>query len=357
MVNKQYYDGTKLLSLKDINGNNPEIYICTANRTGGKTTFFNRWAVNKFQQGKGKFMLLYRYSYELDDVADKFFKDIEDLFFQGYCMKSIRRSKGIYHELILMDKNLIECENYEGTSCGYAVALNNSDQIKKLSHIFNDVERIIFDEFQSETNHYCPNEIRKFISVHTSVARGQGQQTRYVPVVMIANPVTIINPYYVELGISSRLRDDTKFLKGDGYVLEQGFVETASRALKESPFNRAFKNNAYIAYSSEAVYLNDSKSFIEKPSGKSSYVCTLKFDGKDYAVREYPETGIVYCDDSVDGTYPVRITVTAEDHGINYVMLKQNEFFLSNLRYYFEKGCFRFKDLRCKEAVLKALSY
>ena len=26
-------------------------------------------------------------------------------------------------------------------------------------------------------------------------------------------------------------------------------------------------------------------------------------------------------------------------------------------RYFFEKGCFRFKDLRCKEAVLKALSY
>ena len=26
-------------------------------------------------------------------------------------------------------------------------------------------------------------------------------------------------------------------------------------------------------------------------------------------------------------------------------------------KYYFEKGCFRFKDMRCKEAILKALSY
>jgi hypothetical protein len=47
-----YYDGTKLLSLKDINGNDPEIYICTTNRTGGKTTYFNRLLVNNFIKKK-----------------------------------------------------------------------------------------------------------------------------------------------------------------------------------------------------------------------------------------------------------------------------------------------------------------
>lgn len=35
----KYYDGTKLLSMLDINGNKPEIYMCTTNRTGGKTTY------------------------------------------------------------------------------------------------------------------------------------------------------------------------------------------------------------------------------------------------------------------------------------------------------------------------------
>ena len=52
-----------------------------------------------------------------------------------------------------------------------------------------------------------------------------------------------------------------------------------------------------------------------------------------------------------------KITITTEDHEVNYVMLKRNDMFLTNLRYFFEKGCFRFKDLRCKEAILKALSY
>ena len=51
----KYYDGTKLLSMKDINGNTPEIYMCTTNRTGGKTTYFGRLCVNRFLKHKEKF--------------------------------------------------------------------------------------------------------------------------------------------------------------------------------------------------------------------------------------------------------------------------------------------------------------
>ena len=342
----KYYDGTKLLSMLDINGNKPEIYMCTTNRTGGKTTYFGRLCINRFLNHGEKFALIYRYNYELDNIVDKFYKDLGSLFFRGHEMTSKRRASGIFHELFLDEK-----------SCGYALSLNSADQIKKYSHLFSDVMRMIFDEFQSETNHYCNDEVKKLLSVHTSVARGQGEQVRYVPVYMLSNPVSIINPYYVEMGISSRLKDETKFLRGDGFILEQGFIEGASKAQKESGFNRAFSNNTYVSYSSESVYLNDSKSFVEKPQGKSRYICTLKYMGSDFGIKEFGEQGIVYCDDKPDSTHPMKITVTTNDHEINYVMLKRNDFFLTNLRYLFERGCFRFKDLRCKEAVLSALSY
>lgn len=341
-----YYDGTKLLSLTDINGNRPEIYMCTTNRTGGKTTYFGRLVVNRFLDKREKFGLLYRYNYELDDCAEKFFKDIGELFFNGYTMTSKKRAKGIYHELYL-----------NGEPCGYAVSINSADQIKKNSHFFSDVKRLIFDEFQSESNTYCPNEIKKFISVHTSMARGQGEQNRYLPVYMLSNPVSIINPYYVELGISSRLTDETRFLRGDGFVLEQGFVESAADAQKSSGFNKAFSRNSYVAYSSESVYLNDNKAFVDRPQGVGRYMATLKYNGQTYGIREFADAGVIYCDDRADETFPLKITVTTDDHELNYVMLKRNDLFLFNLRYYFERGCFRFKDLRCKEAVLKSLSY
>ena len=186
MNNTQYYDGTKLLSMKDLNGDTPEIYICTSNRSAGKTTYFNRLGINRFLKNGDKFAVLYRFSYELSECADKFFKDVGLLFFKGKTMTSVARAKGMFHELFL-----------DGISCGYAIALNNADQIKKYSHLFSDVKMIIFDEFQSETGKYCADEVRKFISIHVSLARGQNEQVKYLPVYMISNPVTILNPYLI----------------------------------------------------------------------------------------------------------------------------------------------------------------
>lgn len=346
MSESKYYDGTKILSMKDLNGETPELFMITTNRTGGKTTYFNRWCVNRFKKDDEKFMLLYRYSYELGSVADKFFKDINTLFFPKDVMTAKVVDKGAYVELFL-----------NKVPCGYAAAINNADQVKKHSHVFSDVQRILMDEFQSETNHYCSGEVTKFLSIHKSVARGQGQQYRYVPVIMLSNPVSIINPYYTELGISARLRDDTKFLRGNGFILEQGYNEGASEASKLSGITRAFSSNKYTAYANEAIYLNDNKAFIERPHGKCMYICTLRYKGKDYGVKEYADAGVIYCDDRPDITHTVKISVTTDDHNINYVMLKKNDFMLSNLRFFFEKGCFRFKNLHCKEAVLSALSY
>ena len=343
-----YYDGTKLLSLKDINGNTPEIFICTSNRTAGKTTYFSRMLVNRFlKQGK-KFALLYRFNYELDDCAEKFFKDINTLFFNGMTMTSKRCANGIYHTLFLDDK-----------PCGYALTLNSADSLKKFSHLLCDADAIYMDEFQSETNHYCSDEVRKFRSIHTSLARGQGKQRRYLPVYMCGNPVSLINPYYVALDISTRLTEDTKFLRGDGFVLEQGYNKSADISQQESGFNRAFKDTAYGNYASQGKYLNDNLSFVEKPdtNERPKYLATIKYLGDEYAIKEYKELGIIYCDNKADTTFTYKISVTTDDHNVNYVMLRANDFFITQMRYFFERGCFRFKDLKCKEAILKLVSY
>lgn len=347
MSESEFYDGTKLLSMVDLDGMKPEILMCTSNRSGGKTTFFNRYVVNRWKRGKGKFILLYRWDYELDEVADTFYKEIGNLFFPNTFMTSKRHKKGLYHELFINEK-----------SCGYAVALNKADALKKVSHLFVDATVILFDEFQSETNHYCPEEMRKFKSLHDSFARGGGKQVRFLPVIMLSNPVSIINPYYVDLGISSRLTNDVKFLRGHGFVLEQGFNKSASLFHEASSFHRAFAGDDYTAYSSQGVYLNDNQAFIEKPEGTDGkYVATIKYKDKSFAIREYPSQGIIYCDDKYDRDYPFKISVTTDDHNVNYVMLKNNDMFLLNLRFYFNHGCCRFKDLQCKEALMTAISY
>lgn len=341
-----YYDGTKLLSLPDLSGNKPELYILTGNRSSGKTTFFNRLAVKRFIKKRQKTAFLYRFNYELEECANKIFKDIQGLFFPNYTMaqKNICSDKAV--ELFLNDE-----------ACGYGIALNNADDIKKYSHLLSDTDYIVFDEFQSESNHYCNNEIAKFINIHKSIARGQGKMSRYVPVYMISNCVSLINPYFVEMGISDRIKSDTKFLRGNGYVLELNFNENAANASKLSGFEQAFSSNQYVAYSSQNVYLNDNLSFIENIKHPMKYVCTLSYMGNYFSIKECEKLGILYCDTKIDHTFPYRIAVTTDDHKINYVILAKNQVFIKSMRKFFENGCFRFKNQLAKQALLKLISY
>lgn len=341
-----FYDGTKLLSLQDLNGKKPEIYMTTGNRSSGKTTWFSRYAVKQFKTKHKKFCLVYRWNYELSDCADKFFKDIQRLFFPNDYMDEKRRANNIFVELFLNDE-----------SCGYCITLNNADSLKKFSHMLSDVDMMIFDEFQSENNHYCPNEIKKLLSIHMSIARGGGQQVRYVPLYMISNKVSLINPYFLSLGISDRLREDTKFLKGDGFVLEQSYLSGVADKQLESGFNRAFANEDYIAYATQNVYLNDSSAFIEKPTGNSTYLATIRNNDKDYAVRYYPKDGLYFMDKAVDDDFKIKLSFNAVSHEANYVMVGTTNAYAIMLRSTFERGLMRFKNQECKSAFFEMLKY
>ena len=341
-----FYDGTKLLSLLDKNGNKPEIYICTSNRSAGKTTFFSRYLINKFKKEGKKFGVFYRYNYELSSSATAFFKDINYLFFPQDELTGENRANGKFVELFLNE-----------IPCGYAIAINNAEPLKKYSHFFSDIEHIMFDEFMSESGKYCPHEIDKFISLHTSIARGQNKQVRRVPVYLIGNPITLLNPYYAALDISNKLNSKTKFLRGNGFVLEQGFNSAANDAQKASLFNTAFQKSNYVDYAAEGKYLSDNSAFIAKLSGKNNYILTIKYKNEMFALKEYPDLGIVYCTDIVDISFPRKIALTTDDHDINYIMLEKFSPIIGILKKYFEKGVFRFKNLKCKKVVLDLLSY
>lgn len=345
MKNK-YYDGTKLLSLKDINGNTPEFIICCGNRTAGKTVYFNRLMANKWLKRHEQFALVYRFKYSAPSLADAFWGDIGTLFFPEHKFEGKVQEGGTYVELYLDDE-----------LCGYGLCLNSRSRIKELSHLFNSVEYMLLDEFQSEDNKYCSDEIRKFRSVHESVARGKGHQVRFVQTFLVGNCISLINPYFVAFGLSERIQKNTKFLKSNGLVLEQTLNESAREAQQNSAFNSAFIDNRYLDYSSQNVYLDDNMTFIEKMSGENRYLLTIVYKGEEYCIRSYEDRGVMYCGKNVDKTFSYRISITTDDMRPNYVMLKNNEQVISYLKYFFNQGCFRFKNLQCKEAIIHMLAY
>lgn len=347
-----YYNGQKLLSLKDKNKNTPEIFISTSNRSAGKTTFFGKYVMDNFMKKGDKFILLYRYAYELNDVADKFFTDIHNLFYPDYIMTQKMREKDTFAELSIQK---IGTDNV--IPCGYAIPINKADNIKKCSHLLSDATVILFDEFQPESGQYCANEISKFQSIHTSLARGNGEQVKYLPVIMISNFVSLLNPYYSALHIAERLQSNTNYLRGDGWVLEQGYNDTASQAQKTSAFNRAFGDTSYNKFSSEVFYLNDNNTFVKKMTGKSQYLFTLRYEETYFGVRYFSDTGIIYVNRSPDMTHNRRFAVSVDDMTEDCTLFNRGDMRVISLRSMFDRGCFRFADLPSKGAAFAMLSY
>lgn len=341
----EYYDGTKLLSLKDQNRKTPEVYICTTNRNGGKTTFFNRWRINAWKKRKEKTIWYFRYQTELENAAESIFKSQKELFFPGLSYTQQLRLKGKYADLFL-----------NGCHMGYAIALNSADGIKKYSSLFYDANWIIFDEFQPETNQYCPNEITKFLSLHTSLARGGGLQVRYLPIVMISNAVTLLNPYYTAMGISSRLRSKDHFVRGNGYVMEQGYISTASARARESAFNQAFAGHSYLDYAAQNTYLLDNQDMIKDYTGPKSYLATV-YDEIALSVQFIQSHSTVYFCKQVDYDFPLAISTRPEYMKDGVIHKKSNPVLIKTLRQYFDLGRCRFDSLESKQACFNLLSF
>lgn len=347
-MSDKYYSCEYILTLKDINGKRPEIYLVDGNRTAGKSVSFKKKLTDTFLKRKSdinQFLYIFRYKTDMQNVSEMFFGDIGRIFYRGHVMTEKKLFEGKVIQLLLDDE-----------PCGYAVPLSMSSKIKNASAIFTRVKHGFFDEYQAEDDQYLNNEINKFMSLHTTVARGDGEQVRYVPFYMASNTVSMLNPYYHAFGINKRLQHNTKFLKGDGWVFERTYNETASKAFQESAFNRAFQHSAYFKYASENVYLNDNMALIEKPKGTSRYLLTIKYNNQMFNVREYDTC--VYVSHGCDETFRHRYCFQHEDvTGDGTVMVNRNDFMIDYLRRIFRQGYLRFDSLEAKNMTLDMISF
>lgn len=341
-ADNSFYNGTKLLSLKDLDGCAPELYLCCTNRTAGKTVFFNSLGVNKFQKHGQKLVCLCRFQHELNDYCDTFFQPIAFKYGNNY--DSQKRKNGLYYELYLDGKNI-----------GYVLALNSADKVKKVSGCFYDADLMLFDEFLSETDDYCANEIQKFQSVHASLARGGGSRSRYLPCIMYANLVNPINPYFNALNIVERLDDVSRYIRGSGWVLEIGNDENASCEQAQSAFNKAFSNTKYTKSLTGKTWSNIDERFIEPLGAENKRViCTLYHNGKHFGVYEC-DGGLLYVG-KISCACGSLFAVDNDDHTVGTALLKYRSGLCELFKKYFYGGFVRFADVESKYTFIKAIS-
>lgn len=336
----------RLMNGKDLDGEEPSIYMSCGTKTAGKTFSAKRFLLRHFLQNGEQFILLYRYVYEMADCEATFMNDLkQDPEFTGLEMDSVSEVRGLYRVLMLGDKE-----------CGFACYLNNADTLKKFSARFSGVKTVFFDEFISETDHYCKDEITKFQSFNNTIARGYGEQSRYVRYIMCSNLVTVFNPYFIAFGVTKRLSPNTRFLRGNGWVLEMVYNESAKQAMKKSAFNKAFAGSSFLSYAMDNKALNDSDSFIAKlPIKDGIYQLTLVHNGQYFGIWLINDRTILYCSRKYDKEYGKVCVLNVNDHGEGTIMLGFFAMLAYGWRKYYDAGQWRFENADCKNALLDFL--
>ena len=324
----KFIDIRKIMRTKDRNGQDPAMIIVDTQRNVGKTVSTNKMVLENFIADNTKqFMLLYRYQTELAEIAEKFYTDIHRLgFFEGD-LKTQSCSYNAYHKILYKEQ---DWKDYK--ICGYAVSINNAEKVKKQSAEFSSVSVIIYDEFQSETGKYCPQEIRKFCSIVSSVSRGSGKAFRNVPVIMLSNSCDKYNPYYLKLNLPDNIfTDNTKIYRGDGFVIHFFHSEEIAKEVKENNKIVALLDSDYLSYSTgDKSYLANKSNLVGKVNLKDfKYIYTLKANGEFFGV--YGNKNKIFISSNYDKTSKCYAT-TKNDIDINITMLNEvSKLYLKNM--------------------------
>lgn len=293
-------------------------------RGGGKTFNSLREAIEKHlkERKNGKqweFMYIRRRVVDLDDACQGS-KGSGDLF-------SDIRAKGYFpeHEFkVVADKSGGYNFYCDDKIMGYGKALSTSASRRSTSYPY--VKRLLFDEFliddSAGSNQRYLNsgdEFFVFTNFYETIARG-----RDIPVLFLGNAFSMVNPYFLALGIRIEDPEDNKIYKGKAWTVvfwkDPDFIaERAKTQFYQATADSKFAEHAY----GNSFYL-DSKDFVAKRSKTSEHQFSLVYLGKTYGVWVDWERGTYYV--STKGANTSRdktISMSLSDNKPNNVSIRR----------------------------------
>lgn len=351
----KWYNNSKLLNMKDKNGNIPEIYIAISNRGAGKTYGFAKYILSQYLDNDDYEVGIFtQCKQDLGNVAKGIFNAVlRDIYPDLKIKEVIERNNSfstIYLETPTGEKDDKGNAIYKTNIFGYVLPLNSAPKLKEISSKFIDIKIMFFDEFQSP--YIKSRDVDNFIDIHMTVARGGETPARYVPVILSSNSLSINNPFFEAMGINTKIQSDTKFYKGDGFVLERFINEDVAKAQKESGFNKAFKNNRKLLSNVDNAWLNDNYTNVCKPStewGRSFYICTLINGSEKFGIRSYVNTYNWYISRNIDKQCQNIYSLTSASEAT--APLLNTSTLLTTLKSKYYKANLKFSDLSLKETM------
>lgn len=261
--------------------------IIIGGRGIGKTYGFKKDCISRFKKKGKQFLYLRRYKTDLKKI-NTFLNDQ----FENFKDDEFKITGGSNFTTFYIN----------GCEMGYATSLTAFASLKSTSYV--DVDTIILDEFIPEKagyNAYIPNEVEIFLNIIDSIFR---QREGYV--YLLANNVSIVNPYFSYFGITPNPNKEFNTFKGNESV-EQILVQICHNEYRKgnkekSKFHKLISGTPYGDYNA-GKFVYDTNDFIKKKTPECDYLCTLYFEGVYYGTWVDMNTGYVYINQQINKEY------------------------------------------------------
>jgi hypothetical protein len=252
-------------------------------RGGGKTFNSLRECIEKHLKEKKngrqwEFIYLRRRVVDLDDSCNgskgdgDLFSDIRAKgFFEGHELKVVADKSGGYN---------FYCD---GVIMGYGKALSTAASRRSTSK--PHVKRILYDEFlidDTSANMKYLNggeEYFLFLNFYETIARG-----RDIPVLFIGNAFSMVNPYFIALGIRISSIEDNKIYKGAAWTVVFWKDPEFLAVRAETQFFQATKGSKFSEHAFGNSFYLDRNDFLKKRPKESEHQFSLVYMGNTYGV-------------------------------------------------------------------------
>lgn len=308
-----------------------------SNRGGGKTFDSTRWGIDDFKKTGHQTVWVRRYQTEIDEMLQngKFFDAVREWYPK---------------DELTIDGNL---GMVNGEVAFYFIALSTSRQLK--SNNYPLVNKIIFDEFIIDKGRitYLKNEVEVFLDLYETVARMRDN----VRAVLLANSVTIVNPYFLFWNIKPNPK---KRFTRVGQVCVELFTDADFvEQKKKTRFGQLVNNTRYGKYAIDNQWLLDNETFIQAKTPDAEFMLGLKYNGIMYGFWVDYKVGLIFVNRQYDPSSLLLFCLTKEDHEPNLLLIKNISDVkrVKRLVYAFQNGLIRFEDMQVKNQFYEYISY
>ena len=344
-VYKEHYNCNKLIHSLDCDGEVPAFFVvCSKERGPGKSFSFSKLLLERFFETGEKFILLTRNKGDIGDIAAGIMDGYLQVEHPEISVFEKSQMKDTFARVYVSHKD--EEEKDVVDECGYIIPIRSADRIKKISSLFYDAWCFFFDEFQPFSDPYLKDEVQLLLNIYKSIARGEGHATRYMPIYLSSNTITLGNPYFDALDLNRHIQSNTKFYRGKGVVYERCEVEGLADEHARSPIEKALSN--HIKKKASNDWIMDDNSLVAKPTdwGRGYYICTLVYENQKFGVVDYPAMGFKYVTRRIDRNCQYTYN-TSKDGNLNMPLIKACPIFIE-LRKRFYEG-----NVRCQDGSLQ----